>query len=70
MERGEEEWLTKLWKRDKKKMDCSKFLMFGDESQFVYSFRGDKEDSLASKAFDSGNYEPFKQVVRYDKCKK
>ena len=66
MEIEEEDWLVKLWKRDKKKTDCSKFLMFGDDSQFVYSFRGEKKDSLAFEAHESGEYEPFKQVVRYD----
>lgn len=65
MDSGEEAWLMKLWKREKKRDDCSKFLMFGDCSQFVYSFKGDKENSLAAKTYKSAQYEPFKQVVRY-----
>ena len=63
---AEEEWLQRLWKKDDRHHDCSRFWMFGDEEQFMFSFKEgmDKENNIAAVAFRNKFYYRLTQIVR------
>ena len=60
------ERLLRLWKKDERHHECSRFWMFGDVDQFMFSFKEgfDKENTLAAVSYRNKDYYHLTQIVR------